>query len=299
VKEFDMKTKITTKATAIAAVLLGISSVATAGDPVPVPSIYNLGPASPILNMTDMRDTERAAYALGEALLQATESLIYVKGCTPFEVGVDVYSHPASNVHFIQDTSFGGIVLNAILQPEVPGFGQHIDVAQTATTAILNGTQVKNVNGRYSYSAKNNLMVNEKTGIEVKGQLRTFDKFYSSVIKDFYHGNTYNSAGEFYVLYDYGLQSLSKFGYPVNKWWQKSKAVRDDGQQGCTVFQKDRLVGAGVCRITLATTGLSQPGLYWQSGTLKVSTDLPNTNETELNSCNVNPIFGQEPPAES
>jgi hypothetical protein len=92
-------------------------------------------------------------------------------------------------------------------------------------------------------------------------------------------------------MYDYGLQSLSKFGYPVNKWWQKSKSVRDNGQQGCFVLQKDRLVGAGQCRITLATTGVSQPGLFWQSGTLSVQNVSPSHTDAALDSCGVNPLF--------
>ena len=136
-------------------------------------------------------------------------------------------------------------------------------------------------------------MVNERTAIQVKGQLRGFDQYYSSVIKDFFHGNTYDEFGDFYVMYDYGLQSLSKFGYPVNKWWQKSKSVRDNGQQGCFVLQKDRLVGAGQCRITLATTGVSQPGLFWQSGTLSVQNVSPGSSSPSdpINTCSVNPIF--------
>jgi hypothetical protein len=288
-----MKITITPKVNALAIILLSISSVVSAGpaaNPPPVPDIYNFGPVSPLLNMTDMRDSERAAFALAEALLQATEAVVYVKGCEEFEVDIDVYSHPDSNTHFIQDTAFGGIKLIAALRNPIAGFGQQVVVGQPVQ-GVINGTAVQRLRGVYTYNSSSNLMVNERTGLEVKGQLRTFDQFYSSVIKDFYHGNTYDSAGDFYELYDYGLQSLSKFGYPVNKWWQKSKAVRDDGQQGCTVFQKDRLVGAEVCRITLATTGLSQSGLFWQSGTLKVSTDLPNTNEIELDSCTVNPIF--------
>lgn len=281
-----MKIKITT---ATAAILLGASSIASANPP-PVPSIYNNGPAAPILNMTDMREAEKAAFALNEALLQATESLVYVKGCAEFSVPVEVYSYPGTNTHYIKDTNYGGIQIDAIVSPEKPGFGQNIDVSQ-AVAAILNGTPVQNLRGRYTYNNVNNMMVGERTGVEVKGQNRTFDTYYSSVIKDFFHGNTYDTNGDFYEIYDYGLQSLSKFGYPVNKWWQKSKTVRDDGQQGCTVFQKDRLVGTGACRITLSTTGLSQPDLFWQSGTLKVSKTLPNVNETELDSCVVNPVF--------
>lgn len=281
-----MKTKITTLS---AAILVGISSMASANPP-SAPAIYATGPAAPILNMTDMRDTERAAFALGEAMLQATESVVYVKGCQEFTTDVEIYSHPDSNTHFIRDESFGGVRLDALLQPQIPGFGQHIDVSQ-ATQGILNTSPVQAVRGRYTYSSKNNLMVNEKTGIQVKGQNRAFDQFYSTVIKDFYHGNTFDTNGEFYEINDYGLQSLSKFGYPVNKWWQKSKFVRDDGQQGCTVFQKDRLVGAGSCRITLSTVGYSQPGLYWQNGTLSVTRVNPSAPEPEINNCGVNPIF--------
>jgi len=284
-----MKTTITTLAAT--AVLFSVTSLASA-EVVNAPDIYDGGPASPRLNMTDMRDTERAAYSLGEAIMQTTESLIYVKGCEEFSVPVEIYSHPASDDNFIADGTFGGIELRATLQAPIAGFGQHIDVAQVAP-AILHGTQVQNVSGRYSYSSKNNLMVNERTGIEVKGQLRGFDQYYSSVIKDFFHGNTYDAFGDFYVMYDYGLQSLSKFGYPVNKWWQKSKSVRDNGQQGCFVLQKDRLVGAGQCRITVATTGVSQPGLFWQTGTLSVENVSPShSSDTDpINTCGVNPIF--------
>ena len=282
-----MKTTITTLAAT--AVLFSVTSLASA-NPVNAPGIYDGGPASPILNMTDMRDTERAAYSLGEAFMQTTEAYVYVKGCQELEVPVTIYSHPASNTNFLVDNSFGGIELKADLQAPIAGFGQHIDVNLNGP-AILFGHPVADVRGRYSYSSKNNLMVNEKTGIEIKGQLRGNDHYYSSVIKDFFHGNTYDEFGDFYVMYDYGLQSLSKFGYPVNKWWQKSKSVRDNGQQGCFVLQKDRLVGAGQCRITLATTGLSQPGLFWQDGTLKVSPVNPSAPDSALEGCGVNPIF--------
>ena len=270
------------------AVLLGMSSLANANPP-PVPEIYAKGPAEPRLNMTDMRDAEKAAFALNEAMMQATESLIYVKGCSEFEVPVEVYSYPDTNTHYITDKTFGGIELIANPKSAINGFGQNIDVSQT-TQGILNGTAVQGIKGRYTFNDKNNMMVGEKTGIQVKGQNKTFDQFYSTVIKDFYHGGTYPQTGDFYEIYDYGLQSLSKFGYPVNKWWQQSKTVRDDGQQGCTVFQKDRLVGTGACRITLATKGLSQPDLFWQTGTLKVSRVLPGA-ASAIDNCNVNPIF--------
>lgn len=278
-----------TKMSALTAgVLLGISTLASANPP-PVPDIYSNGPAVPKLNMTNMRNAEKAAFALNEAMMQVTESVVYVKGCAEFEVPVEVYSHPGSNTHYIMDQTYGGVELDASPQAAVNGFGQNIDVSQSVQ-GILNGTPVQGVKGRYTFNDKNNMMVGEKTGIQVKGQNKAFDQFYSTVIKDFFNGGTYPQTGQIYEIFDYGLQSLSKFGYPVNKWWQQSKAVRDDGQQGCTVFQKDRLVGTGACRITLATTGVSQPDLFWQTGTLKVQQVLPGVTSA-MDSCNVNPIF--------
>ncbi len=289
-----MKTNITLKTTAVATVLLGMSSIAGAVDtPPPVPDIYAKGPAEPRLNVTDMREAEKVAFALNEAMLQATEALIYVKGCQEFSVPIEVYSYPYSKTHFIKNTSYNGIALSAQLRDPIAGFGQLVAVAQP-TQGVLNGTKVQGLRGTYTYDYVNNMMVNERTGVLVQGQNRSFDQYYSSVIKDFYFGSTYDSAGDPNVILDYGLQSVSKFGFPVNKWWQKSKNVRDDGQQGCTVFQKDRLVGTGTCRIVLSTTGLSQPDLFWQTGTLKVSKTLPNVNETELNGCQVNPIFNAQ-----
>lgn len=279
-----MQKKITTFAAT--AILFGVCSISSA-DVVNPPGIYNGGPASPRLNMTDMRVTERAAYSLGEAFMQTTEAYVYAKGCQEFTVPITIYSHPDSADNFIQDNTFNGIKLIATLTGSVAGFGQHIDVEQQIA-ATLNGNAVQSLRGRYSYSGKNNMMVNERTSIQIKGQLRGYDNFSSSVIKDFYHGNTYDLFGDFYELYDYGLQSLSKYGYPVNKWWQKSKSVRDNGQQGCFVLQKDRLVGAGQCRITLSTVGVSQPGLFWQDGTLEVEAVNPNSPDLALDGCSVN-----------
>jgi len=280
-----MNTKLSTLS---AAVLLGISTLASAAPPA-TPSIYWGGPKDPRLNMTNMRDAEKAAFALNEALMQATESVIYVKGCSESSVDVEVYAHPDSGSYYIEDLETNGVEFRANPQPAVAGFGQHIDVSQ-ATQGLLNGTQVQGVKGRYTFNSVNNMMVNEKTGIQVKGQNKAFDQFYSSVIKDFYHGDTYDSNGDFYEIVDWGIQSLSKFAYPVNKWWQRSVAVRDDGQQGCTVFQKDRLVGATQCRITLDTKGYSQPDLFWQKGTLKVSKlSKPEENLTALTNCKQDP----------
>lgn len=292
-----MKTRITTLT---AAVLMGISSMASANPP-GVPEIYNNtnGPATPELNMTNMRTVEKAAFALNEALLQAAESYVYVNGCPsaaePLSVPVTAYAHDPSKVYYIQTDTLNGVKLVATPRTNVKGFGQHFDVEQPVL-GYLNGKEVYKVRGRYTFNSVNNMMVNEKTQIDIKSQLGGTDTYYSTVIKDFYHGNTYDTAGNFYEIYDYGLQSLSKFGYPVNKWWQKSKAIRDNGQEACTVFQKDRLVGTSACRIVLATDGVSQPGYFNQTGHLTISALAPNAVDTDINNCKIAPEVPVDPP---
>jgi hypothetical protein len=281
----------TKKTTLTAAVLLGISSIASAGTPPGVPDIYMpAGPATPELNMTNMRTVEKAAFALEEALMQATEAHIYVKGCEEeFSVPVSVYAHDPSKSYYIKTNGLNGVKLLATPRSSVKGFGQHFDIDQPLQ-GYLDGNEVYKVRGRYTFNAVNNMMVNEKTQVDVKSQLGGVDTYYSTVIKDFYHGDTYDTNGNFYEIYDYGLQSLSKFGYPVNKWWQQSKAVRDNGQEGCTVFQKDRLVGVSACRIVIATEGVSQPGFFSQTGTLTISPVTPNTPNTAMDNCGINPV---------
>lgn len=281
--------KITTAITA--AVLLGSTSIVSADAP-SAPAIYNNGPLNPQLNMTNMRDTEKAAFALFEGLMQATEAIIYVNGCTAMtaDVTVSADGDNASGLNYIRVDQLLGLRLDAAYNVPVPGFGQGVNISQAAPGYIgLN--PVFGVDGRYVYNEKSNLMVNEVTQLSVIGQLGAPDVFRSSVIKDFYHGDAYGQ-GSFYEIYDYGLQVLSKEGYPVNKYWQKSKAIRDNGQQGCTVFQKDRLVGVNECRIVLETTGQSQPGFFYQTGTLSVSPVNPvdangNANSAALDDCRI------------
>jgi hypothetical protein len=102
----------------------------------------------------------------------------------------------------------------------------------------------------------------------------TIDDYTGKVIKDFYMGSAAPGETGFtnaHIVYDWGLQALLKKGYPVEKYWQRSKTQRSNGVQGKTVFVKDRLVGVVPCRITIALAGLNQVGIFQQSGSLTIS----------------------------
>ncbi len=269
-------------AAAVATVLLGASSVASAEAPA-APSIYDNGPASARLNVTDMRETEKLAFSLYEAAMQSAEAQIYVNGCMNSTSSVTGYVDLNDADITVNETN--GLTIAAVARNPLAGFGQHIDVTQTAGQNLLNGKEIEALRGRYTYNQKNNLMVNERTELQARGQRGGLDRFRSSVIKDFYRGDTFGQGNKYEII-DYGLQVLSKNGYPVNKYWQRSASVRDNGVEGCVVFVKDRLVGTSACRITLETTGYNQPDYFDQTGTLKIERVNPNTPSPVLTACN-------------
>lgn len=81
-----------------------------------------------------------------------------------------------------------------------------------------------------------------------------------------------------YNIFDWGLQSLDKGGFPIEKYWQRSKVRRSDGGNGKTAFVKDRLVGPSPCRIAIFLDGQNAPLslIFYQSGILKIQTLKPS-----------------------
>ena len=124
-----------------------------------------------------------------------------------------------------------------------------------------------------SYNAQSSIMTMKgiSTVIGING---VPDAYQEQIIKDFYVA-TDDTTGLPYI-FDWGLQSLSKLNYPVQKYWQRSKSLRDDGVIGRTVFVKERLVGPNACRIVIDMSGYNNADYFWQSGTLTVSTEPPS-----------------------
>lgn len=299
------------KLTALSAgILVAMSTAASALEvpaPPAAPSMYNTGPQAPLLNTTNLSAAERSAFALFEGVMQVTEAKIHATSCQNASFDIEVYADGSegSNVppngansiyNKIKVTGANGsqapqFELNANLIGPVAGRGQQVQVS-LASPGFLGSTKVQQFNATYAYNNLNNMMVTNAVTIGVVG-INGFlpDIYTGNVIKDFYHGSNSTSNVEYYNIYDWGLQSLSKLGYPVNKWWQRSKTHRDDGVVGRTVWVKDRLVGASECRITLDTNGYNNQSFFWQGGaigdgTLKIERVAPTAP--------VNPVNGVE-----
>ena len=300
-------TKIKMLAAAVA-----VASVSTmAGAAVPTaPSVYNTGPMSPAVNTTNLSEQERIAFALLEGMMQASEAYVHANGCPankltiPLSAYADALGAPAVLLPFTGNVGVATLgsapnifILRAKADNSNNFRGQIIDVAQ-ATLVLnpfndplpqyINGKATANFVNKMTYNSANNMMVGDMSvdTMSINGSLNSFKGL---VIKDFYKGEdksgTTNNQldNELFLIIDWGLQSLSKYDYPVEKYWQRSKTRRSDGGNGQTVFVKDRLVGVTPCRITVALSGSNGPSIFNQAGSLSIESVTPSTTSTELN----------------
>jgi hypothetical protein len=281
-------TKIKMLAAAVA--VASVSTLASANPPA-APTVYNTGPLSPLANVTNLSAEERAAYALLEGLMQAAEAKIHAHGCAAVSLPLSIYADSLAT----QKAATLGSAPNSMKLVVTPGGvtfrGQAFTVNQPAP-GYLNGTPVTGYAGTMIYNSANNMMVGNMS-VSVMSINWVPNTFTGYVIKDFYKGTTVALDGNGYaipgqndthIIYDWGLQSLSKDGYPVEKYWQRSKVRRSDGGEAKTAFVKDRLVGVTPCRIAISLSGLNQVGIFQQSGTLAIQNLTPIAPVPEITS---------------
>jgi hypothetical protein len=271
-----------------AAILAGFSTAALSDVPPAVPSMYSPGPASLQFQDLGLSDAERAGYALAEGIMQMAEATILAKASCSAAAGTydivelfasgDVHD-PEANTATVLSPG-GSFTLEADLDPIDSFRGQTMKIT-SVDPGKLAGTGLKEFANAVSWNAAGTMMVAEGS-VKAKGVNNLYDLFQLKIIKDFYRDNVAlsgaKSRDQVPVIYDWGLQSVSKLGYPLNKYWQRSKSLRDDGIQGYTHFVKDRLVGSSACRIELLTEGSNNADFFQQTGTLKISTDKPSVN---------------------
>ena len=292
------KIKMLTAAVAIASV----SAMASAADHPPgAPAVYGPGPFSPAVNITNLSPQERQAFALLEGVLQSVESRVHAAGCTPATISLSVYSDALSTPtkgYAKLGSSPDNMRLDSLAEvAHANSFrGESTHVRQDVS-GFIKGTAVSGYDSDMIFNAANNMMVGYMKAINVMSINWEENQFTGKVIKDFYMGYTAANPGDpnavppvpataadTHIVYDWGLQSLSKEGYPIEKYWQRSKTRRSDGGQGRTAFVKDRLVGVVPCRIAIALSGLNQYGIFQQSGTLSIQSLTPADDVPEITS---------------
>ena len=282
-------------ALASAIMMTSMSAAASATmEPPAAPTQYGYGPQSPLVATTNMSDAERAAFALLEGVMTVAKAKIHATSCS-----ATVGTYPTSIVtngllatdmaadNSITVTSLGGAFkLEAKMRNKVAFRGQKVKIQQVGA-GQFDGRAVSSLDMNGFYNVANN-MLTQNGSVDVVGANGRPDRYKGSLIKDFFRGAIHEtkSSGdidpEFYLIYDWGLEALKKLGYPVNKYWQRSKARRSDGTFGKIVFVQDRLVGATSCRITIALEGDNYADYVLMTGNVSVSTAKPSDPVAEL-----------------
>ena len=263
----------------LATALLAGFTVMAKADPLPPPEIYNQGPTSPLVASTDISAAERAAYALLEGAMQMAEARIGATNCSLSSGTYEVFIFSDGSVsnpdyNFVDVISPGStFTLSATLKPWDSFWGQNIIVSQEGTGG-LKQIQLSSFSAQVSYNAKGTVMEMDSS-LNVMGNNGRFNALRGKVIKDF-NLVTDNSTGLPYIV-DWGAQSLSKLGFPIQQYWQRSKVMRDDGEAGRTVFVKDRTTGPTSCRIVIDTHDYNNQDFFYQTGTMTISTSIPGS----------------------
>jgi len=258
-------------------IFFGFATSAVSAEPPNAPSFYDNGSQEISI---DLSAAEMAAYALYESAMQVAETIILASSCTSaagsyaFSIAADgSIENPASNqISIVSPSGLEAFVLGANLLVSDPSRGQLLSVEQVGNGA-LNDNEFRGFSSQVAYNQLGTMM-DSVSKVNVKGANGRFDTFQGKVIKDFYLDP--NSGNALPYIYDWGLQDIAKLNYPANKYWQRSKSLRDDGVAGRTVFVKDRLTGSSACRIVMDSSGSNNQDIFLQNGTLTISTEKPN-----------------------
>jgi hypothetical protein len=265
--------------------LLVSFTVMVKADPLPPPFIYNQGPASPLVASTNISAAERSAYALFEGVMQMAEARIVTTNCSLSSGSYDVFIFSDGSVNdpdynfVVVDSPGSSFTLTATLNPWDSFWGQSMIINQKGA-GTLKKIPLSNYYATVSFNAKGTVMEMD-SNFNVIGNSGRFNALKSKVIKDFNLVSD-NSTGIPYII-DWGTQSMSKLGFPVQQYWQRSKVIRDDGAAGQTVFVKDRITGPTSCRIVLDTHDFNNQDFFYQTGTLSISVSRPDSPVDEFN----------------
>ncbi|MFI3185489.1 MAG: hypothetical protein QX198_05860 [Methylococcaceae bacterium] len=263
--------------TLTSAILIGFATSAFSAEPLSAPSIYDNGAQELSINMSA---AEMAAYALYESAMQVVEAIVLASSCTSaagsyaFSIAADgSIGTPASNqISILLPGGSEAFVLGANLLISDPNRGQLLNIEQLGNGA-LNKIEFNGYSSQVAFNHQA-AMMDSASRVNVKGVNGSFDSFQGKVIKDFYSDP--NPGAQLPYIFDWGLQDISKLGYPENRYWQRSKSLRDDGVAGHTVFVKDRLTGSSTCRIVMEGSGSNSQDFFQQTGALTISKEKPS-----------------------
>jgi hypothetical protein len=263
------------------ALLMGAAMSAGAQAPA-VPAPYGAGPLkAPTYMAPNLFVQEKTAFALLEGAMQAAEGIVYTSGCSSvagtWDLSVEVFDDGAGSLDVssngVSQLSLSGVAAAIVKSPGGT-------VVKTSGTGNLKGKTLNHTSTAY-YNTPGAMMV-QSAVFGVKSVNGNLDPLSGTVIKDFWKETSCSICGQgLPIIYDWGLQSVSKNYVPQDKWWQRSYEYRSDGVFGRTHFRKDRLYSAkngGACTIDIDISGTNDADFFGQTGSFVIRKATPTAS---------------------
>jgi hypothetical protein len=221
----------------------------------------------PAVKAPNFSPAEQGLHCAAESAVSLKAAIIAHKGCTAstYPVVIDIDGTGVGTLSIGPSATF---TVDSNVGRNVKGVFCHVDEVSPAS---IGGTVIDDYPGRHAWSSNSWIFNSSADPIIFDG----FNEFDEHNIKDFYRWT--NNGGKKILFFDWGLEKITKFGYPREKWWQWSKYQPEDGSldPGILRYWKRRLVPHGApCSIHLDLTGTNISGAQY-SGTL---TEFPSVS---------------------
>jgi hypothetical protein len=247
------------------------SAVTTAGDwagtAPAIPQIYSDGLVR--VQVANLFINERAAVSLYEAIQQAGEAYVQANGCQAISGQLTTYADNSGNGDATLVTAGNTIKFLVSRVASDPFRGDKYQV--TATSGGIGGTPLSGILAKYRFNKNSTIMDGDfVVNVPNPSAPNAPDLFTGSVIKDFFLFPMTIDGIERNVVLDWGLQALTKKTYPIAKYWQRSRMIREDGIEGSVKMQKTRLAGGPACRVVVNSHGSGNSDYFYQFGTVSI-----------------------------
>lgn len=214
-------------------IVAGLAAGAAYGgdEQVPVP----VHPATP----PGLNDSEVGANCLAESLVSSVAAYVDHAGCAAsFGFGIEVNPNGAGSA-----TLDGATFSNKLVEPNA---SRGVKCAVTGE-GTLAGVPVR-YTGNHAWNRTRTIFIDTGFPLLTEGKI----PYDHHSIKDYYRIGP--------VVFDYGLQVITKFGYPRVKYWQNSRYRPQDGVDGYWSITKWQITPRQSCHISFASSVLDNSG---------------------------------------
>lgn len=222
-----------------------------------------------------LQPAEQLGFSLAETACSVIKARTDLVGCGPATFGLAVETSDIDGpgtATIDGGTDAGGLTLTGSLSGQNIK-GVYVDVAHAPGPSFIGGVGVTLVSCRNVFGRRNAIYNSHCPRIWLRDPLsRSILKYDEENIKDLYSRliGTNDEASRW--VFDWGLDKITKEGYPRTKWTEVSWYRRENGVPGRLRLVEHQIAprSAASCRVICDMDGFNASGEFQYSGTVSV-----------------------------